>query len=165
MFELLRDPALYQDVRKELEAAVSTDPSTGERAIDTQKLVSLPLLQSVMTETLRVHLDAGLLRGVNKPLVIDGYIIKKGCLVHALTRTAHFDEATWGREGHPASEFWGRRHVRVLDKESDPPVLQFSVAGDAGSFVPFGKWRHLLFTPLCQVAATHTVPFLTSRFV
>jgi len=141
LYEVIRDPSLLREVREEVLQAYDLDPTTGERTLDTQKLLSLPLLQSILIETLRVHLSLNLFREVSKPegIYVDGYHIKKGCLVMVMTSVAHFDEATWGTDGHPASEFWAHRHMRKTSKTGgDQLVPEFSVAGEAGTFVPFG---------------------------
>ncbi|KAK3688015.1 cytochrome P450 [Podospora appendiculata] len=141
LYELVKDPALFQEVRAEVLQAYIVDATTGERKIDVQKLTALPLLQSIYTETLRVHMSLNLTREVNNTVVVEGYSLKKGAVLQAITQLAHLDEATWGREGHPASEFWAHRHLKHvprLEKGEGGSVLELFMAGKSGSFVPFG---------------------------
>ncbi|KAK3324364.1 cytochrome P450 [Cercophora scortea] len=141
LYELIKDPALFQEVKTEVLQAYTVDAATGERRIDVQKLGTLPLLQSVYTETLRIHMSLNLTREVNNPVVVEGYKLRKGAVMQAITQLAHLDEATWGREGHPASEFWAGRHLKYapgLEKGGGGVVPEFFMAGKAGSFVPFG---------------------------
>ena len=61
--------------------------------------------------------------------------------MQAFTTAAHKDEKTWSVEGHPAGEFWAERHFKTttLRREEDRLVPEFEVAGERGSFIPFGE--------------------------
>jgi len=152
LYEIVRDPNLFAEVRREVMTAFTVDPATGERVLNTQKLLSLPLLQSILVETLRLHLSLNLVREVNKPegIFVDGYHVPCGSLVQVVTRRAHHDEATWGSEGHPASEFWAHRHikntvrggnVKEKDEKAETIAPEFLVTGKPGSFIPFGEFH------------------------
>ncbi|KAI1438101.1 putative cytochrome P450 [Xylaria sp. CBS 124048] len=54
MFELLKDPGLFAAVKAEIAQAEIREPGSGVY-FDHQVLVSLPLLQSVFTEVMRLH--------------------------------------------------------------------------------------------------------------
>ncbi|KAK0702256.1 cytochrome P450 [Lasiosphaeris hirsuta] len=144
LYEPVKDPEIFKDVRAEVLQAYEFDPLTRKATIDAQKLISLPLIQSVFAETLRLHLSINLTREVNNPIVIEGYRIGKGAMLQALTQIAHYDEETWAADGHAASDFWAGRHLRYVRQPSNEPgkeanlVPEFSVAGKPGSFVPFG---------------------------
>ncbi|KAK4187336.1 cytochrome P450 [Podospora australis] len=136
---LCKDPELFQAVREEaLSAYYSQDEGTGRpKEIDVGKLVMLPLLQSVFAETLRLHMSFTNIREARKDMVFDGYKIKKGSWMQAFTGISHREEAVWGREGHPADEFWVGRHLTWSENDGKQ-VPQFSIAGKGGDFYPFG---------------------------
>ncbi|KAL4981393.1 cytochrome P450 [Aspergillus falconensis] len=112
MMELIADPELYQAVREECLIASVADPITDQRTFDLQKLLSMPLLQSVYTETLRLHVSINVTREVTQPIRLDGYLLTAGSLVQAPSQIGQYNEAGWGVEGHPASTFWARRHLK-----------------------------------------------------
>jgi cytochrome P450 len=142
MMELIKDQSLLHEVRQEVQSAFSVD-TQGVRQLDIQKVVHLPLLQSVFTETLRLHMSIHITREVMKPTQINGFNLRLGSLVQAPTQIAHYDEASWGVDGHPASEFWGARHVKEAEgvDESGQRVhkREFAIAAPSGSYFPFGE--------------------------
>ncbi|KAK0634297.1 cytochrome P450 [Bombardia bombarda] len=144
LITITRDPVLLQAVREEAESTYVVDPATGVRRIDPQKLVSLPLLQSIYIEMMRMHVSFNITRRATQQVVIDGYVIPKGAIVQTCAQIAHFEEDVWGVEGHPASEFWAYRHVKVADvvDEKTGEVVgqkkQFAMKGRPSSFFPFG---------------------------
>jgi cytochrome P450 len=137
----MSSPSLFRAVRAEVLTAFSPSPSGGQPTLNITKLLSLPLLQSILVETLRIHLSLNLFREVENPagIVIGGYRIPKGCLVQAVVSAAHKDEKRWGVEGHTADEFWAERHVKTAVKGDEERLIpEFEVAGKRGSFIPFG---------------------------
>ncbi|KAK7996411.1 hypothetical protein PG989_004451 [Apiospora arundinis] len=135
MVELVQDPELLRRVREEVATVTTTDPSNGGIKIDAGALIVLPLLQSIFTELLRLHVSFSAVREVLKPVVVDGYQIPKGSLLHASTDMAHLQEDVWGTEGHPANTFWAERHLSYADSASQQP--RFSMKGRASAFFPF----------------------------
>jgi len=69
--EIAKDPSLFQTVREEVATTYVTDPENGSRTFDIQKLVTLPLLQSVFTETLRLHMNFNIIRHLKEPVTMD----------------------------------------------------------------------------------------------
>jgi cytochrome P450 len=142
MIELAQDPTLFQAIREEVLTTMSTDPSTGARSIDTQQLMGLPLLQSVFSETLRLHMSFNVMRQVKEPITMDGYTLPKGSMLQAPMQIAHLDPAVWSTEGHPADQFWAERHVKYTQSKDDSGNVvrkaQYSLAGRPSSFFPFG---------------------------
>ncbi|KAI1654489.1 putative cytochrome P450 [Daldinia decipiens] len=141
MMELIKDPSLFQAVKREVCEAEITGSLVSEK-LDYQKLASLPLLQSVYTEALRLHVDVLITRTSTEPVTIAGYTLPKGSVVQAPTGVAHLDEFTWGTQDHPASEFWGYRHIKEIEIKDDvghiTKQLSFSLASRTGSFFPYG---------------------------
>ncbi|KAK3367984.1 cytochrome P450 [Podospora didyma] len=142
LIHIILDQELFHAVRAEALQAVIVDPATGVRTISLPKLVSLPLLQSIYTEVMRMKVSIAITRQVTSPVVFNGLSIAKGSFMQAMTDIPHFEEEVWGREGHPASEFWAVRHL-VYTEERDEDgrkriVPEFSLAGKTGAFFPFG---------------------------
>ncbi|KAI0485137.1 cytochrome P450 [Xylariaceae sp. FL0804] len=133
LMELNKDPALLRAVREETSSAFITDPTTGSRKLDVQKLAALPLLQSLLTEVLRLRVSMIIMRVVEKDMTISGVNIAKGSLLHAYSQLAHLDEEVWGAPGHPADEFWAERHIKYAGKNRE-----FAMRGSTAGFMPFG---------------------------
>ncbi|KAH8883484.1 cytochrome P450 [Thozetella sp. PMI_491] len=140
MIELIRDPKLFRAVKEEVEQVLTGGPNP--EVLSAQKLASLPLLQSVFTETLRLHVGVLITRKCTEPVTIAGYSLPKGSIVQTPTAIAHLDETVWGTPEHPASQFWGARHLKeVVTKDETGQAtksLEYSMAGRAGSFFPYG---------------------------
>ncbi|KAF3765693.1 putative cytochrome P450 [Cryphonectria parasitica EP155] len=138
VMEAAQDPALLQALQKEVDQVFAED-----HTLVIPKLLALPLLQSVYTEALRLHMSFNLPRTTRDKVVMDGYEIRKGTLVLAPIEIAHLDEAVWGSPGHPASEFWAERHLKyteTVDKDTGQKTMrpEFSMAKNANMFFPYG---------------------------
>ncbi|KAK3291992.1 cytochrome P450 [Chaetomium fimeti] len=145
VMELLKDPELFQAVREEISQAelVRDGPDATFKGFDHRKLGSLPLLQSVYTEVLRLHVGVLITRTCTAPLTVGGYTLPKGSILQAPTEVGHLSEAVWSTQEHPASEFWAHRHVKETETRDEmtgqvSKRLKFSLAGRSGSFFPFG---------------------------
>ncbi|KAK6063442.1 Cholesterol 7-alpha-monooxygenase 4 [Seiridium cupressi] len=144
IMEVLADPELLQAVREEINAlAFVTDPDTSERVIDAQKIATLPLLQSVFNEVLRMHMNFNIMRNLTDSVTMDGYTLRKGATIQAPMLVAHYDEAVWAKEGRPASQFWADRHIKYKDQTDEFGKVSrertFAMAGRPSSYFPFGK--------------------------
>ncbi|KFA54597.1 hypothetical protein S40293_02256 [Stachybotrys chartarum IBT 40293] len=139
MMELINDPELFRAVQEEL-AGVCSAGAAGPK-INVQKLMMLPLMQSIYTEVLRLHVDVLITRTATEPVTVAGYHLPKGTILQAPTEIAHLDEELWGTPGHPASEFWAKRHTKEVEVVDEAGVnrrqLQYSMAGRTGSFFPY----------------------------
>jgi hypothetical protein len=62
ILEICQDSSLLQAVREEVSTTYLIDPATNERICDIQKLVVLPLLQSILTEVLQIHMNFNIIR-------------------------------------------------------------------------------------------------------
>ncbi|OLN96876.1 Cholesterol 7-alpha-monooxygenase 2 [Colletotrichum chlorophyti] len=143
MMEVLKDPSLFQDLRSEALHALNADPLSGKRFFDVAKLTSLPLLQSVYVECMRLHVSINVTREIIQATILHGYRLEKGALLQAPTNIAHQDEKTWAHDGHEASKFWAERHVKSVkmvtnDKGQVTTEKQFVLAGKANEFFPYG---------------------------
>lgn len=143
VMEVIKDRSLFQAVREEVDSVSVTDPKTGKPTFDVAKLVTLPLLQSIYVETLRMHVSINITREVMEPTELGGYHLSKGSLVQAPTQIGHREESVWGVEGHPASEFWAERHIKYVEKQDEDGkpqnVKEFSMTGRPSDFFPYGK--------------------------
>ena len=141
--ELARDPALLKQVREEVMTTIHVDPATGQRTLNSQKLVTIPLLQSIYIEAMRLHVSMNITREIVEPIELDNHILEKGSLLQAPSEIAHYDERTWGVAGHPASEFWAARHIAYTDTPDGnggvTRVSQLNMAGRSNDFIPYGK--------------------------
>jgi retinoid hydroxylase len=78
LIELLRHPALYERVRREVQA----DDVGGEVPVTVQDLRGMPYLDAVIKETLRLHpASSVLVRGVHEPFTFAGHTIPAGWIV------------------------------------------------------------------------------------
>lgn len=144
LMEIVKDSELYRAVREECLAASTADPVSGKRNFDAQKLISSPILQSVYIEILRLHVSINVTREVTQSITLDGYLLTPGSLIQAPSQIGAYNEAVWGTEEHPASEFWGWRNLKYVDGKPE-----FTMAGKTSSFFPFGKnLNHSLFAIL-----------------
>ncbi|OHW97251.1 cytochrome p450 family protein [Colletotrichum incanum] len=143
LMEVLQDPELFEAVRGEALQTMIRDPTTGERCFDTAKLVAMPLMQSIYTECMRLHVSIAITREVTETTKLQGYRLQKGSMIQAPTNLMHLDEQIWGQGGHPASEFWAERHVKQVkkvdqDTGSVTTERQFVMGAKPSEFFPYG---------------------------
>ncbi|KAH9893770.1 putative cytochrome P450 [Xylariomycetidae sp. FL2044] len=134
LMKIIQDPSLHKAVRDEIDAANAVDPITGKAGLDSQKIASLPLLQSIWTETLRLYISFNITRDVKDPVTIDGHTIPRGSMIQAPMMVSHYSDEPWAAPEHPASEFWAERHIKY---DSDGRRT-YAPAGHSTSFFPFG---------------------------
>ncbi|KAF3018238.1 hypothetical protein E8E14_013243 [Neopestalotiopsis sp. 37M] len=151
--ELFKDPALLQAVRSEISTAYTPATSHGDhlRTLNMQKLMTLPLLQSVFSEILRLRMNLNMIRNLKKPLALDGFLIPEGAMIQIPTVVAHYDEEAWAKPGHPAASFYAERHIRKTDhSNNDTGPIQscsgrsYDMSRRSSHFFPFGGG-----TPIC----------------
>jgi len=136
---MIRDPSLLESLRSQVDS-VAIDSSTGQRTFDLQRLINLPLLQSVYTEVMRLHVSINVTREVVQPLEVEGYMLTPGSILQAPTELAHLNESVWGAEGHPAGEFWAERNIKwVEEPETGKRVPVFEVRGRPTDWFPYGE--------------------------
>ncbi|KAG8165821.1 hypothetical protein KVR01_004373 [Diaporthe batatas] len=156
LIEIAQDKDLQQAIREEVLTARSDESTDG--LFDLQKLARLPLLQSVFSETLRLHMDFNLIRhvhedGISMDLNIRSstgattgtarVAIPRDAMLQAPMAIAHYEEAAWAVPGHPASEFWAERHIKYADSDAADGSKAnkkrvYALSGRPSSFFPFG---------------------------
>ncbi|KAG9235358.1 cytochrome P450 [Amylocarpus encephaloides] len=136
LIESIRTPGLLEALREEIMTAVSIDEDNKESLIlDIATLLSLPLLSSVYTETLRLRISTTPTRQLRNDLLVGGYVLKAGNHVMVPSWLAH-TESQWSTPEHPASEFWAERFLGKTD--ADGNVGEPPKSTQAGTFFPFG---------------------------
>lgn len=149
--ELVRDPLLFKEVHEEVQQAFTVDASTGKHILDTQKLLSLPLLNSIYTEVLRMRISFSITREVQQDIDIGGYRIAKHSLIQAPTHVAHYDETLWQVDDDqpPLSVFWAARHLEHFEKVDDSGQRsrrsRFSMKASPNGYFPYGMWTKHFF--------------------
>lgn len=95
VMELIKDPELLRAVKEEIATAELTrdDQDGSFKEYDHRKLAALPLLQSVYTEVLRLHVGVLITRTCAEPIKVAGYTLPKGSILQAPTEVGHLDEA------------------------------------------------------------------------
>ncbi|CAI6091928.1 unnamed protein product [Clonostachys chloroleuca] len=162
LIEVPKNPDLLRSA-KEAMASCFIEDDSGSQKLDPQKLASNPLLQSIYIEVLRVHVSINITRTLKDPAVIGGYPLPAGAVIQAPSHVAHLDEEIWGSDGHPASEFWGERHLKTTEAIGSDgkrtAKKEFSLGNRSGSFLPYGggvdicPGRHLAKTQIILASA------------
>jgi len=141
VMEAAKDRELLKAIRDEVMTAYEVDAATGQKTINTQTLVSLPLLQAVYIEGMRLHVSMNVTRQITGPMVLGDVLLEKGAILQAATEIVHYDENTWAAEGHAASEFWSERHIQYIDEVGadgkKQRVRKFTLAGRPTDFFSF----------------------------
>ncbi|KAM0321559.1 hypothetical protein ACHAQA_010049 [Verticillium albo-atrum] len=160
MFELVKDPELFAEVREEAQFALVEDAS-GRKHIDIPKLAKLPLLQAVHLECMRLHVIISITREVIQDTNICGYDLPRGRMVQAPTSLAGMDEGVWGRDGHPPSEFWPGRHI----KTNEQGEKEFVFTAKSSEFFPYGGGVSMCAgRAFAKQEIMFTIALLVSRF-
>jgi hypothetical protein len=91
LIEIIRDPDLYRAVQEEIIQTIIKGQSCSD-FLDYTKLASLPLIQSIYTEVLRLHVQILVTRTSIEPVKVAGYELPKGSVLQAPTAVPHLDE-------------------------------------------------------------------------
>ena len=129
------DQTVLPRVIKELKTAGRADNS-----LDIPTLISLPLMQSIFHEILRLYMDVLVTRGLQEDITLplhDGkqrILCEKGSIVMAPSYLGHRDESVWADP--PCSQFYAERFLQADPKGTKEKI--FSISGTNGKFFPFG---------------------------
>ncbi|KAI9743465.1 MAG: hypothetical protein M1818_002777 [Claussenomyces sp. TS43310] len=128
LIELILRPSLLQRVRDELTSAVLPSPDAKTSLnLDIRTIASLPLLNAIYNECLRLHSSIPISRRLRSDIEIDGYTLRAGNFILAPSWLSHIDDKVWATPEHPAGEFWAER---FMQKEREKTKL--------GDFCPYG---------------------------
>ena len=128
MAELLRNPSAMAKVRAEIQGSVLG----GKESVEEHDAVSLPYLQAVVKEAMRLHPVAPIFlphQAAEDGVEIGGYAVPKGCTVIFLAWSIMRDPAAWERPDEFIPE-------RFLDREEE-----MGFRGKELEFIPFGAGR------------------------
>ncbi|KAI9766224.1 MAG: hypothetical protein M1839_005000 [Geoglossum umbratile] len=109
--------------------------SGGKTHISMDTLVSLPLLQSVYLECLRLYMSVPIPRRLRNSVEVDGYKLSAGDYVLISSHLAHTNEQVWSAQGHPPNAFWAER---FMHKNMDETARLAP-----GDFFPYGGGLNL----------------------
>ena len=156
--ETFKDTALLTRVRAELDA-VFDSTSILTASFSVQFLQTLPLLQSIYAETLRLYVRAYIARYTDRAsLLLQKWLFPKKSIIMVSTYPAHMDNDFWNTQDgvHPVDEFWADRFlIHPGDPRSGPQKMtaheptecvtpdasaspKFSLAVTNGSWFPYG---------------------------
>jgi len=158
LVHIYSDPALLQEIRKELEdTSVSTIPGEAGRYINILSMRNkCSLLHSTFQELLRVHALGAGARFVREDVMLDNrYLLKKGMVIQMPTAVMHSDPSAWGAD---VREFRPRRFLKQQEtaKEFKQNMTAYRPFGGGASLCP---GRHFVaFETMALVA------FMVLRF-
>ncbi|KAL2432644.1 Cytochrome P450 monooxygenase efuG [Exophiala dermatitidis] len=109
--------------------------------IDVSRLASQPLLNSALHETLRLYVDSLVTRQLQKDMVVDGYLLKKGDLIMAPSSLSQHDPTFWEQGDAPSADNWYAE--RFLRRDDETGKEYFSTSWASGKFFPFGGGSHV----------------------
>ena len=133
---------LNPDGDKTLESRVMEELREAERdnaSLDIPTLITLPLMQSVFHEVLRLYVDVLVTRDLKEDLTLpldDGkrqVLLKKNTVVMAPSWLGHRDETLW--TDPPCDRFYAERFLKT---DPETGKLLFTTSGTNGRFFPFG---------------------------
>jgi cytochrome P450 len=125
--ELLRNPSTMAKVREEIQGSLG-----GKGSVEEHDAVSLPYLQAVVKEAMRLHPVAPIFlphQATEDGVEIGGYAVPKGCTVIFLAWLIMRDPTAWERPDEFIPE-------RFLDRQDE-----MGFRGKEFEFIPFGAGR------------------------
>ena len=163
VLEVFQDATLLSRVRAVLEPAAMTNIN-GQMVFDPEHLKSIPLLESIYAETLRLRVYAYVSRTAGShDLHLKQWRFPADSLLLVSTHISQMDGTIWNtRDGaHPVEDFWADRFlVYPNDPQSGPGKLEstadtarltanaagtppssepyFTTAGTEGAWIPYG---------------------------
>lgn len=160
VIEIFQDKCLLSGVRAELTAAEFRGIISSQ---DIDKLLSLPLLQSICAELLRLRVEVQTVFSSDREDIrINDWRFPRKSLVIVPAGAAHRDPDFWNTKNgkHPVERFWadrflaypedprngprrdcatdGDRSEETARTSSDPTKVKFVSSGLANSFMPWG---------------------------
>ena len=126
--EVFRDPLLLSRIRAELAAANVTDITSPE---DIEKILALPLLQSVHSEVLRLRVEVqSVFTSATEEIRINEWRFPKKSLILVPTGPAHRDPNFWNtRDGkYPLDTFWADRFLAYPNDPRSGPIRKSEAA-------------------------------------
>lgn len=151
LLEIFQSPTLLARVRSEVATTIfspsnTNSPSTPE--FDLHGLLRLPLLQSIYTEILRLHVAIFHIRSVrHSDFHLGDGLLRAGSKILISSRPAHLDPTAFNTgtaEGpHPIHDFWADRFLVPTSSTPGNQKLKFSLAGCSGYWIPYGGGQRI----------------------
>ena len=160
LIEMVREPSLLHRIRSEVETAMVSGTKPGRALdIDIGKLVSLPLLNSVYSECLRLYSSIPISRRLREDIEIDGYLLKADNFILAPSYLSHMNDEVWARSGHPAHEFWAERFML---KETRQVKLGDYCPYGGGNVICSGRFfaKHEILSAVAMVVTMYDMTFV-----
>lgn len=133
------DRTVLPRVMEELKTVRRADGS-----LDIPSLISLPLLQSIFQEILRLYTDNLVTRTILEDIVLPNegngnILIKKGSIVMAPSWIGHYDGEAWDNETHRHDTFYAERFLTTNAQGKQT----FTMSGTNGKLFPFGGGKSI----------------------
>ncbi|KAF4637495.1 hypothetical protein G7Y89_g600 [Cudoniella acicularis] len=126
--DINRDKELSAKIRHELDTSGCFDNLS---TIDLTKLLTLPRLQGVYAETLRLRFQAIIARRTNSEgMELNNWRLPRDSVILVATNPAHMDPNVWntGEDNqYPVDKFWAERFLTYGQYPSDGPISGISV--------------------------------------
>lgn len=122
---------LLSRIQVEVEQSLKSDGR-----LDVSILMTRPLLNAVVQETMRHYVDCFVTRELTMDINLDGYFLEKGDLIIAPTFMSHHDESFWRGDHGPSPDEWYAE--RFLKQDSESSKDAFGTSWTSGMFFPFG---------------------------
>ena len=137
----LGDKTLYGRIMEELKPVQKKDGT-----LDIPTLLTLPLLQSMFHEVLRVYADVLVSRDLQADLVLPldesgkkKVYLNKNASVMAPSWIGHHDETEWSGNA-PCDTFYAERFLKA---DPETGKVAFSLTGTVGKYFPFGGGKSI----------------------
>lgn len=145
---IISDGTVQKRFLEEIQVAEISPRNENFATYDVDSLCSIPYLQSLYAETLRLYVANMVLRTPrSRPISLDGWRIQQGELVATMSYPMHRDQTRFNtgtiEDPHPLSEFWADRFLTMKGVDSKPTAstqspLEFSLNGTEGAWIPYG---------------------------
>lgn len=160
LIEMVRNPSLLQRIRSEVQTSmVPGGEPNSVLSIDIGKLSSMPLLNSVYSECLRLRSSIPISRRQREDVEIDGYTLRASNFIFAPSWLSYIDENVWAHSGHSAREFWAER---FLEKEMRKVKLGDYCPYGGGKFICPGRFfsKHEILAAVAMVVTLYDMDFV-----
>ena len=153
------DELLLKDIRKELQAVISSVPDQESGQVMRYLNVSTmkekcPLLRSTFQEVLRVHSLGASARMVLKDTMLnDQYLLKKGGVVQIPTSVIHSDTSVWGQTDFQPRRFL-KQDASIKEEKRNPAA--YRPFGGGSTLCP---GRHFASTEILSLTAMMTLKY------
>jgi cytochrome P450 len=139
IYHLFSDPKLLESVREAalpLLSTTTTEAGSKIYTIDIREIREMPLLVSIINESLRYHSTGAAPRMVMEDFTLNTYILKKNSVIMVPNHEIHFHKETWGQA---VDRFDPLRFTRARSDDIEikkPPVGAFRGFGSGVNMCP-----------------------------